>query len=125
MTANEEILIPLIVFSSLIILIGMLLYYQYAKKRAFINVIEKAIKGKDDFTPDVISAIAMHFFSSNKDRRKGVFALLLGLAICGFSVVVEFPKNGNMDLNDALYGVALFPLLGGIGYLLLNLLDKN
>ncbi|GAB3020365.1 DUF6249 domain-containing protein [Bowmanella dokdonensis] len=123
--ANEGILVPLIVFSSFVIALGMLLFYQYAKKRAFLGLIEKAIKTREDLTPDVIKAIAGQLYASNRDLRRGLFALLLGLAICGFSVAVDFPHRGNIDLNDALYGIALFPLLSGIGYLLLHLFEKQ
>lgn len=121
MENSAEVLVPLIVFTSLILVLGLVLLYQFSKKRAFLRLLEK----QGDIKPESIKATGSVLFSSNNDRRKGVFCVLIAFAIWGFSLLVDFHGNGNLDLNHALYGIGLFPFFGGIGYLILFLLERN
>jgi hypothetical protein len=54
-----------------------------------------------------------------------VFSLLLAFAIWGFSFMADFPQNGNLDLNDAIFGLGLFPFCGGIAYLILTFVERK
>lgn len=112
---NEEILVPLIVFTSIVVLIAVMLAYQLLKKRQFIKLLEQ----HGDMQPDAIAAVGRFFFASQNDLRKGVFLLIIALAIWGFSFLVDFRSGGNLDLNQALNGIALFPCFSGFAYLLL------
>lgn len=119
--SNQEIAVPLIFFSSVVILIGLILAYQLLKKRWFIKLIDK----HNDMQPESIRAVGRLFFSSKNDLRKGVFLLVVALAIWGFSLVVDFRSGGNLDLNTALNGIALFPCLAGLAYLILFYFERD
>lgn len=119
--SNQDIAVPLIFFSSVVILIGLILAYQLLKKRWFINLIDK----HNDMQPESIRAVGRLLFSSKNDLRKGVFLTVVALAIWGFSFMVDFRSGGNLDLNAGLNGVALFPCLAGIAYLILFYVERD
>ncbi|MDN7123451.1 hypothetical protein J6I90_00980 [Pseudidiomarina sp. 1APP75-32.1] len=118
--SNEEVLVPLIVFASIVTLVGLILTYQLIKKRTFLKFLERHA----EMTPESIHAIGRLFFTSHNDLRKGVFLLVTALAIWGFSLMVDF-AGGNIDLNAAINGIALFPCFAGIAYLVLAYLSRE
>ncbi len=127
MTGQEwaEILVPFISFSALIALLGLLLLYKYKKKQLFLQMVERSLTQQAPLSPETIREVANQFFSANRDLRKGIFLLVLALAILAFSSLADFRKNGNLDLNDALNGIAMLPGLLGLAFLLLAWLDRR
>ncbi|WP_031569962.1 DUF6249 domain-containing protein [Rheinheimera texasensis] len=127
MTGQEwaEILVPFISFSALIALLGLLLLYKYKKKQLFLQMVERSLTQQVPLSPETIREIANQFFSANRDLRKGIFLLVLALAILAFSYLADFPQRGNLDLNDALNGIAMLPGLLGLAFLLLAWLDRR
>ncbi len=116
----EEIAVPLIVFTTIISLVWLLLWYGLTKKREFLKFLEK----QSDISPESIEALGKHYFSPRNERRRGIFLILLAVAFWGFSVVVEFPDRGNLNLNQAINGVGLFPFLSGIAFLIVDWLER-
>ena len=127
MTGQEwaEILVPFISFSALIALLGLLLLYKYKKKQLFLQMVERSLTQQAPLSPETIREVASQFFSANRDLRKGIFLLVLALAILAFSYLADFPQRGNLDLNDALNGIAMLPGLLGLAFLLLAWLDRR
>lgn len=120
-----EILVPLISFSALLALMGLVLLYKYKKKKLFLQMVERALAQQQPLTPDSIREVASHFFSANRDLRKGIFLLVVALSIIGFSAMADFRQQGNLDLNDALYGIAILPGTLGLAFLLLAWLNRQ
>jgi hypothetical protein len=120
-----EILVPLIVFSALVALMALFLLYKYKKKKLFLQMVERSLQQQAPLTPETIREVAQHFFAANRDVRKGVFLLVTAFSILAFSQLADFRKNGNLDLNDALNGIAILPGLLGLAFLLLALLDRK
>ena len=120
-----EILVPLISFSAGVVLLALLLLYKYKKKKLFLQMVERTLHQQAPLPPETIHAVANHFFSANRDLRKGIFLLVLALAILAFSALADFPQRGNLDLNDALNGIAMLPGLLGLAFLLLAWLDRQ
>lgn len=125
MNESAEVLVPLIVFSSFLMLIWLLLSYTHKKKVLFLKAVDDAFKSNYQLTPESIREIGIHFFSRYRDLRKGLILISIALGIVGFSFLAEFRSNGNLDLNKALIGIALFPGLVGIAYLLLYRFSKK
>ncbi len=127
MTGQEwaEILVPFISFSALIALLGLLLLYKYKKKQLFLQMVERSLTQQAPLSPETIREVANQFFSANRDLRKGIFLLVLALAILAFSYLADFPQRGNLDLNDALNGIAMLPGLLGLAFLLLAWLNRR
>lgn len=120
MQSPEEIAVPLIVFSTLTAIIGLLLWYQLTKKREFLRFLSK----QSEITPSAINALGRQYFSQRNDRRKAVFLILIAFALWSFSFIVEFPHRGNLDLNEAIYGLGLFPFFSGLAYLIIDRLER-
>ncbi len=120
-----EILVPLISFSALVALLGLILLYKYKKKQLFLQMVERMLTQQTALPPATIREVATHFFSANRDMRKGIFLLVLALSIVLFSYLADFRQRGQLDLNDALYGIATLPGLLGLAFLLLALLDRQ
>lgn len=125
MNESEEVLVPLIVFSSFLVLIWLLLLYTYKKKVLFSKMMDNAFKSNYQLSSETIREMSVHFFSRHRDLRKGLILIAISLGIVGFSLLTNFRSNGNLDLNKALIGIALFPGLVGIVYLLLYKFDAN
>src|SRR5690606_23678858 len=86
MQGSEEVLVPLIVFTSITLIIGWILLYQFSKKRAFLRLLEK----QPGLQPESIKAIGQRLFASNNDLRKGIFCVVIACAIWGFSLLTHF-----------------------------------
>ena len=121
METNEEVLVPLIVFASFTVVIGMVLWYRIKRGQSFLRF----LGDRQDVSAEAITALGDQFFSQRNDLRRGIFSLGLAFAFWGFSYAVDFPQNGNLDLNHAIVGLGLFPFFTGIAYLLLFKLDNR
>jgi hypothetical protein len=104
---------------------GLILLYNYKKKRLFLQTMERVMQQQLTIPPETIREVALHFFSANRDTRKGIFLLVLSGSILAFSYFADFRQNGNLDLNDALNGLAILPALLGLAFLLLAWLDRQ
>jgi hypothetical protein len=120
-----EILVPLIVFSALVALMALILIYKYKKKQLFLQMVERALQQQATLPAETIRELALHIFAANRDVRKGIFLLVLSVSILAFSYFADFRQNGNLDLNDALNGIAILPGLLGLAFLLLARLDRQ
>lgn len=120
-----EILVPLIFFSAVVALLGLILLYKYKKKRLFLQMVERSLNQQAPLPPETIREVALHFFAANRDTRKGIFLLVLSASILAFSYFADFKQQGNLDLNDALNGIAILPGLLGLAFLLLARLERK
>ena len=125
MTNITEIVIPAIVFSSIVILVVLLLIYKYKVKKLFLITTQQSIQTKNSISPETIREIAFQTMKPTSDIKKGLLLLGVSIAIFTGSFIADFPDNGNMDLNDLINGIAAFPGVIGIVYLLLAKFDKE
>ena len=116
--------VPFIVFTSLVVSLALVLRYKYRNKTELLRAIGTIAKDTQALTPDVIKELARQHLSNGSDLKKGVILIAVALGIWGFSLWVDFPQRGNIDLNDGLFGLGCFPFLVGLGFLLLHRLEK-
>lgn len=124
MNELAEILIPAIVFSTIIILSILLLGYKYKTKKLFLSMTNDSLKTNPNISPEVIREIADQVLRPSSDVKKGLLLMGISAAILVGSFIADFPQNGRMDLNDMINGIAAFPGVIGIVYLLLAKFDK-
>lgn len=124
MNELAEILIPAIVFSTIIILSILLLGYKYKTKKLFLSMTNDSLKTNPNISPEVIREIADQVLRPSSDVKKGLLLMGVSAAILVGSFIADFPQNGRMDLNDMINGIAAFPGVIGIVYLLLAKFDK-
>lgn len=120
-----EILIPAIVFSTITILATLLLVYKYKTKKLFLSMTNDSLKTNPSISPEVIREIADQVLRPSSDVKKGLLLMGVSAAILVGSFIADFPQNGRMDLNDMINGIAAFPGVIGIVYLLLAKFDKD
>ncbi|MBV36513.1 MAG: hypothetical protein CMP47_13835 [Rickettsiales bacterium] len=120
-----EIMIPAIVFSTIAILATSFLLYKYKIKKMFLSKTQDSLKSNPNITPEVIREIANQVLRPTSDIKKGLLMIGFALAILVGSFFADFPNNGGMDLNDLLNGIAAFPGVMGIVFILLAKLDKS
>ena len=123
--ALVEIAVPMIVFGCITIILALLIRANLKSKKYFINSIEKQIANGTDISPEVIHALGKHLNASAKDLRRGTLLIAFALGIVAFSFWVDFPVRGNLDLNDALIGIAQIPGLLGVAFLIIHFLNKT
>lgn len=123
--AISDAIVPFIVFASLLISLVLILHYKHRNKTEFLRTVEAIAHHTDALTPEVIKELAKQHLSHGNDLKKSVILIAIALSIWGFSLFVDFPQRGNIDLNDGLYGIGCFPLLIGLGYLLLHRIEKT
>lgn len=118
-----EIVIPLIVFVSIVILVALSLGYQLKIKQIKANNIHKALEAMDTIDSEVIKALQDDRTSQQKDYRKGFFLLAIALAIAVFSQFLSIFKSS--QIPDAILGLAAFPAFLGITFICLALFSKR
>ena len=84
-----------------------------------------SLKTNPNISPEVIREIADQVLRPSSDVKKGLLLIGVSAAILVASFIADFPQNGRMDLNDMINGIAAFPGVIGIVYLLLAKFDKN
>ena len=121
-----EIAVPGIVFSTFAILVISLLLYKYKIKKLFLNTMQDSLQHNPKVTPEVIREIANQVLRPTSDIKKGFVLIGFSAAVLVGSLIADFPaRNGNMDLNDLINGVAVVPGVMGIAFLLLAKFDKT
>ncbi len=120
-SSPEDVLVPLFVFSTIVLMTALIFWYQLSKKKAFLSFVRQ----HDGISVEAIRALGQQFYSPGSDLRRGVFLLCIALALWGFSLAVDFPQRGNLDPNRALFGIGLFPFFAGLAHLVLHRLEQR
>jgi fructose-specific phosphotransferase system IIC component len=82
---SVAVLVPLIVFGSLVIIIALPFYFRHRNRRLVYEAIKTTIENNGKVDPALISAIAQDNIGPNADLRRGILlmALSLGMVLCG------------------------------------------
>ena len=109
-----EELIPLAAILGFFGVVAFIFYLRHRNRQEVQGTLRLAIEQGHDLSPDLIESLASNIGSPQADLRKGIVALAIGAATFGFAVLV-----GEEDAVGPLMGLAMFPILVGIAYLLL------
>lgn len=103
------ILVPLIVFGSVVIVIALPFYFKHRNRRLVYEAIKTTIENNGTVDPALISAIAQDNIGPNADLRRGILlmALSLGMVLCG----IFLPEDIS---SGVVTGLAFIPGLLGI-----------
>ena len=112
---KEDILIPFIVFASLVFIVLLALYFPYRKAKDMQETLRVMIKEKHEIPEAYFAAMNRRSVPTEvADLRKGVLLLALGIAAMG----LIFLANPNSS-QDGSWSVGFIPLCLGLAYLLL------
>ncbi len=111
----EDILIPLIVFSSMSLIIISAFYFNFRKRRMVYDTIKVAIEKTGAADASLIEAIVSDRVGPYADLRKGIILIAVAAAfvVLGFAV-------GETEATGPLAGVAAFPGLVGIAFIMFH-----
>lgn len=119
----EETLIPIAVFTTFIVIIWLILRYQYKTRKLYLDTFRDAMSNGEEINPELVQSITQHTGGPQRDMRWGSILLALAIAICLAGLAFNFPSNRINPFHLAL-GAAAFPGLLGAAYLMLAFFNR-
>jgi len=111
---NEGVLVPAVVFGSVVGIIWLVQAYGARKARDVQETIRKAMEGGQQLTPELIKALGAPRRQRGGDLRSGIIWLAMGLGLAGFGVALGYFAE---EARYVFLGIAAFP--GFIGMALI------
>jgi len=108
--------IPISLFLGITIILGMVIWFRYKSRDAMQQTFRAALDKGQELTPEIIDRLGHPKAAKDKDLRLGVLwiAAAIGLTAFGFGI----PDDD--DVARIFMGIAAFPLVIGIAYLILH-----
>lgn len=120
----SNILVPLIVFSSLTVMVcvplALALYFRTRNRRTVLDAIKLITERGEPVAPELIEALVQDKASPYADLRRGIIFLSIAIATSVFAVAL-----GEADAIRPLLGIAAFPGLIGLAYIGLQFLASD
>ena len=108
--------VPIVMFIGMTIVLCAVAWLRYKTKEGMQQTFRAALDKGQELTPEIIDRLGNPKASKDKDLRLGIIwiAVALGLTAFGFGIPDED------DVASIFMGIAAFPLLLGIAYLILH-----
>ena len=117
---DPGIMVPISMFIMLgIVLIGYF-FWNHKNRASIMETVQKAIDTGKEFTPELLAQLGAAVNPKMRDLRRGIVFLSLGIA--GLLCSLFF------DMQDVVNGIragSVFPLMLGLGFLLVWKLNKD
>jgi hypothetical protein len=104
--------VPIVMFLTIGVVITLAFYYRFKTRREVQTTIRSAVERGQDLSPELIVGLMESLVPKHADLRKGIISLAIGVACFLFAGLL-----GEEDAEGPLMGIAMFPVLVGIGYL--------
>lgn len=111
---NEDVLIPLIVFSSMVIGFVTFLYFKHRNRMETQHTFRLALEKGSELSPEFMKQLGAPEPDKDRDLRRGLIwlALALGFSALGLSI----PDD---EANVIMLGVAAFPFFIGLAFVIM------
>ena len=106
------IIVPLIVFASIVLVIATPFYFRHRNRRILYEAIKTTVEKTGTADPKLIDAITNENIGPNGDLRRGILFIALSAA---FILLNYFT-----DSDGTFLGIAAFPGLIGLAYIILH-----
>ena len=112
----NESMIPIVMFISMGVVLCVLFWFRYKTKEGMQQTFRSAMDKGQELTPEIIDRLGHPKPAKDKDLRLGVIwiAVAVGVTAFGFGI----PDDD--DVAGIFMGIASFPLVIGVAYLILN-----
>ncbi|MEX0644472.1 MAG: DUF6249 domain-containing protein [Parvularculaceae bacterium] len=110
------ILVPLIVFASLVLIIATPFYFRHRNRRVIYEALKTSVEKTGSADPKLIDAITHDQIGPNGDLRRGILLLALAAALA----IGDVAFHPGLDVS--LLWIALFPGLIGAAYVAFHFL---
>jgi hypothetical protein len=111
---QEDVVVPVVLFISIAVAISTALWFRFRGRAEVQHTIRTAIEKGQDLSPELLERLGDAVEPRQRDLRRGIVSVSLALAFGVFAVVL-----GEQDAFRPILGLASFPLLIGIAYLIL------
>lgn len=112
----NEFMIPIVMFISMGIVFCVLFWFRYKTKEGMQQTFRAAMEKGQELTPEIIDRLGHPKPAKDKDLRLGIIWIALAIAIVAFG----FSIPDDDEVARIFMGIASFPLVIGIAYLILN-----
>ena len=111
----NESMIPIVMFISMGVVLCVLFWFRYKTKEGMQQTFRSAMDKGQELTPEIIDRLGHPKPAKDKDLRLGVIwiAVAVGVTAFGFGI----PDDD--DVAGIFMGIASFPLVIGVAYLIL------
>ena len=96
------------------------LYFNHKNRNAIMETVQKSMDTGSDLTPDLLAKLGAAINPKVRDMRRGI--VLLSIGIAGFMCSLFF---GDTEVVSGIRAGSVFPLMMGIGFLLVWKLNKD
>ncbi len=110
----EELWIPIVFFVSVTVAFCLWLYFRYKARLATQETFRLALEKGSELSPEFVKQLAEPEPSKDKDLRRGLIWIALGIALLLLAFGVNEP-----DAMGPMIGSAAFPGLVGLAYLIM------
>ncbi len=112
----NEFMIPVVMFISMGIVFCVLFWFRYKTKEGMQQTFRAAMEKGQELTPEIIDRLGHPKPAKDKDLRLGIIWIASAIAIVAFG----FSIPDDDEVARIFMGIASFPLVIGIAYLILN-----
>ena len=116
----SEQMIPIVLFVVLGITVLGYFYWNYQNRVAIMNTVQKAMDQGKELTPELLIQLGAAGNPRIRDMRRGVVFLSMGIA--GLLCSLFF---GDADVVNGIRAGSVFPLMLGVGFLIVWGLNKD
>ena len=108
--------VPIAAFLGMTIVLGMVIWFRFKTRSEMQQTFRAALDKGHELTPEIIDRLGHLKAPKDKDLRLGVIwiAVAVGLSAFGFGIPDE------EDVARIFLGIAAFPFMIGIAYLILH-----
>lgn len=109
-----DVLVPLIVFASIVAGIWLFSHYNYKKRDTAHETLRHAIDKGQDISPDLVEKMSYLTDPAKSDLRRGILFVAFGAA---FIVLASMISHEEPEGFRPMLGIASFPIILGLAYL--------
>ena len=110
----DEMWIPIVMFVSVTVIFCLLFYFKFKARMATQQTFRLALEKGNELSPEFIKHLGEPEPSKDRDLRRGLIWMALGIAMLILSVAVNEP-----DAIGPMMGSSAFPGLIGVAYLIM------
>jgi len=117
---NEGLWIPIVLFIVTGFCTIAFFFFNHKNRDAIMNTVQKSMDTGSDLTPDLLAKLGAAINPKIRDMRRGV--VLLSIGIAGLLCSMFFM---DADVVSGIRAGSVFPLMMGLGFLLVWKLNKD
>ncbi len=116
----DEIFVPLSLFAMIFGIVAIVMFFRFRNRQEFQLTVRATLESGQTLSAELLEQLAAALHPKRNDIRRGTVLLAIGFAFVLFAFAV-----GDDDASGPLLGLAAFPVLTGLAYLLLGFVSRN